>query len=65
VKIPRVRSESPAFDMRHPTVAAIELAHNEAARQGGFADAPDMEGREELLRERGAVVDEGGATDEG
>ena len=65
VMIPRVRSDSPAFDMRHPTVSAVELAHNEAARQGGFIDAPDMEGREELLRERGADVGEEGTTDEG
>ena len=48
----------PAFDLHHPEVAAIELAHNEAAREGRFADAPDMEGREELLEERGAVVTE-------
>ena len=58
VTIPRIRSESPAFDLHHPEVAAIELAHNEAAREGRFADAPDMEGREELLEERGAVVTE-------
>jgi cytochrome c oxidase subunit 1 len=65
VAIPRVRSESPAFDMRHPTVAALALAKNEAARKGRLADAPDMEGREELLRERGAIVDDEGTTDEG
>ena len=64
VAIPRVRSESPAFDLHHPIVAAVELAHNEAAREGRLADAPDMEGREELLRERGAVIDEEGTTDE-
>ena len=54
--IPRIRSESPAFDLHHPEVAAIELAANEAAREGRFADAPEMEGREEMLEERGAVV---------
>jgi cytochrome c oxidase subunit I len=63
--IPRVRSESPAFDLHHPIVAAVELAQNEAAREGQFADAPSMEGREELLRERGAVIDEEGTNDEG
>ncbi len=63
--IPRVRSESPAFDMRHATVAAVQLPHNEAARQGRFADAPDMAGREASLRERGASIDEEGTTHEG
>jgi cytochrome c oxidase subunit 1 len=63
--IPRVRSESPAFDRRHPTVATVELAHNEASREGSFTDAFKMQGREEPLRERGAIVDEEGATDEG
>ena len=64
VFIPRVRSESPAFDFHHPQVAAIELAHNQAARQGRFADAPSMEGREELLRDRGADVNKEGRTDD-
>jgi cytochrome c oxidase subunit 1 len=64
VFIPRVRSESPAFDLHHPQVAAIELAHNQAARQGRFADAPSMEGREELLRDRGADVNKEGRTDD-
>jgi cytochrome c oxidase subunit 1 len=58
VSIPRIRSEAPAFDLHHPEVAAIELAHNEAEREGRFADAPEMAGREELLEERGAVVTE-------
>jgi len=52
VTIPRIRSESPAFDLHHPEVAAIELEENEMARDGGPADAPDMEGREEMLRDR-------------
>jgi cytochrome c oxidase subunit I len=52
VTIPRIRSESPAFDLHHPEVAAIELEDNEAAREGKPADAPQMEGREELLNER-------------
>jgi cytochrome c oxidase subunit 1 len=47
VTIPRIRSESPAFDLHHPEVAAIELEQNEAARDGDLADAPDMEGRHE------------------
>jgi len=64
VFIPRVRSDSPAFDLHHPQVAAIELAHNEAARKGRFADAPSMEGREELLRDHGADVNQEGRTDD-
>ena len=52
VSLPRIRSESPAFDLHHPEVAAIELEENEAARTGRLADAPDMEGREETVRGR-------------
>ena len=58
VTIPRIRSESPAFDLHHPEVAAIELDQNEAAAEGGFADAPDMEGRDELIQERTEGEDE-------
>jgi cytochrome c oxidase subunit 1 len=47
LSIPRIRSESPAFDLHHPEIAAIELEENEMALVGGPADAPDMEGREE------------------
>jgi cytochrome c oxidase subunit 1 len=50
--IPRIRSESPAFDLHHPEVAAIELEENDAEREGGFADAPTVDGREEMLAER-------------
>jgi cytochrome c oxidase subunit I len=52
VTIPRIRSESPAFDLHHPEIAAIELDQNEAAREGRFADAPDMAGRGETVGER-------------
>ena len=48
--IPRIRSESPAFDLHHPEIAAMELAENDAERQGRTADAPDVEGREEMLQ---------------
>jgi cytochrome c oxidase subunit 1 len=51
VTIPRIRSESPAFDLHHPEIAAIELDQNEAAREGRFADAPDMAGRGETVGE--------------
>jgi len=50
--IPRIRSESPAFDLHHPEVAAIELEDNPSMAGGGPSDAPDMEGRDTLLRER-------------
>jgi cytochrome c oxidase subunit 1 len=33
-------------------VAALELDHNEAEREGRPADAPEVGGREEMLRER-------------
>ncbi|MAS55945.1 MAG: cytochrome c oxidase subunit I [Nocardioides sp.] len=69
--IPRIRSESPAFDLHHPKIAAIELDDNAAARDGKFADAPDMEGRDTLLRERterdtssGLEDEAGGSTDD-
>jgi cytochrome c oxidase subunit I len=53
VSIPRIRSESPAFDLHHPEIAAIEMDDNYAmAHSGGFADAPDVEGREEHLRDQ-------------
>ncbi|HTW17377.1 MAG TPA: cbb3-type cytochrome c oxidase subunit I, partial [Nocardioides sp.] len=52
VTIPRIRSESPAFDLHHPEIAALELEENTAARDGEPADAPDMEGRAELIDER-------------
>ena len=50
--LPRIRSERPAFDLHYPEVAAIELDENPAAAEGRFADAPDMEGRSELIDER-------------
>ncbi len=53
VSIPRIRSESPAFDLHHPEIAAIEMEDNYAmAHSGGIADAPDVEGREEHLRDQ-------------
>ena len=52
VSLPRIRSESPAFDLHHPEVALMELGDNEAERNGDVADAPDVDGREEMLRGR-------------
>jgi cytochrome c oxidase subunit 1 len=53
VTIPRIRSESPAFDLHHPEIAALELMDNEEMREGngGFEDAPATDGRAGLLRE--------------
>ncbi|HEY1119392.1 MAG TPA: cbb3-type cytochrome c oxidase subunit I, partial [Acidimicrobiales bacterium] len=48
--IPRIRSESPAFDLHHPEIAALDLDQNQAAANGSFADAPDMTGREDVVR---------------
>ncbi|MCW2839866.1 MAG: ctaD [Aeromicrobium sp.] len=44
VSLPRIRSESPAFDLHHPEVASIELEHN-PGEGSALADAPDVAGR--------------------
>lgn len=49
VSLPRIRSESPAFDLHHPEIAALEYADNENLESSGFADAPQMEGRKDHL----------------
>jgi cytochrome c oxidase subunit 1 len=56
--IPRIRSESPAFDLHHPEVAILEVEDNEAEREQRTADLPETHGREDTLRER--LDDEGG-----
>jgi cytochrome c oxidase subunit 1 len=65
VTIPRIRSESPAFDLHHPEIAAIELEENEAAAEGDLADAPNMEGRDEVVAERNEGGTEPDTEDEG
>ena len=51
--IPRIRSESPAFDLHHPEIAALEYEEHDAmAHDNGFADAPADSGRETVLAER-------------
>ena len=48
--LPRIRSESPAFDLHHPEVVELELIQNpEEGKDSEFADAPDVEGRSEAL----------------
>ncbi len=51
--LPRIRSESPAFDLHHPEVALAEYPANDA-EGGDFAgaDAPDDAGRVEELHAR-------------
>ncbi|NNG18492.1 cytochrome c oxidase subunit I [Naumannella sp. ID2617S] len=47
--LPRIRSESPAFDLHHPEVAELEYADNGA---DNLIDAGDDRGRAGLLRQR-------------
>jgi cytochrome c oxidase subunit 1 len=49
--LPRVRSESPAFDLHHPEVAAIEVEQNQGETGGGMVDAPDTRGRADHLNQ--------------
>jgi cytochrome c oxidase subunit 1 len=46
--IPRIRSESPAFDLRHPEIALLEMRDNDDHR---LADLPEHSGRTGLLQE--------------
>ncbi len=66
LQLPRIRSESPAFDLHHPEVALTELEDNESVnRADEFADAPDVHGREGHLREQmGDAPPQGYADDE-
>jgi cytochrome c oxidase subunit 1 len=51
--LPRIRSESPAFDLHHPEVALLELEHsNRLNSEGEAADTPEMTGREGHLKEQ-------------
>jgi cytochrome c oxidase subunit I len=47
--MPRIRSESPAFDLKHPEVALLEL--RQAGGAPGGVDTSNQEGREEHLEE--------------
>ena len=50
VSIPRIRSESPAFDLHHPEIATLEYEDNEGLGDDDDAsDAPAMEGRSEAI----------------
>jgi cytochrome c oxidase subunit 1 len=53
VSLPRIRSESPAFDLHHPEVALIELEENEPLnKEGQVADTPEVDDRVRHLREQ-------------
>jgi cytochrome c oxidase subunit 1 len=67
VEIPRIRSESPAFDLHHPEVAALEAEENEELGEDTkIADTPDVSGRRAHLEEQlGRPVDGPADTDKG
>jgi cytochrome c oxidase subunit 1 len=46
--LPRIRSDSPAFDLHHPEVALQEYDAN-SSQEGQATDTPDDEGRKEHL----------------
>jgi cytochrome c oxidase subunit 1 len=50
--LPRIRSESPAFDLHHPEVAALELDQNSGEAEGRLVDAPQVDGRADHLDEQ-------------
>ena len=65
-RIPRIRSESPAFDLHHPEVAAIELEDNEAAARGPARRRARHGGPRRACSTSGPDDDAGGTTtDEG
>jgi cytochrome c oxidase subunit 1 len=60
VRLPRIRSESPAFDLHHPEIAALEMMENEALRhEADSVDAPDVTGRRgHLEQEMGQSIED-------
>ena len=58
--VPRIRSDSPAFDLHHPEVAEKEMEQNRSLGDDSRppVDAPDVEGREEVLGQRTGDGDE-------
>ncbi len=53
VSLPRIRSESPAFDLHHPEIAALEMDRHDALREeSGVADAPEVTGRRGHLEQQ-------------
>jgi len=59
VELPRIRSESPAFDLHHPEIALAEMEENyRLNREGDFADTAEVSGRVEHLREQTETPDD-------
>jgi cytochrome c oxidase subunit I len=53
VELPRIRSESPAFDVHHPEVALLEMEQTTQPNdQTGAGDMPQVDYREEHLRQQ-------------
>jgi cytochrome c oxidase subunit 1 len=53
VQLPRIRSESPAFDVHHPEVALLEMEQTAQPNdETGTGDTAEMQGREGHLREQ-------------
>ena len=50
--LPRIRSESPAFDLHHPEIALKEYPDNVTTSRGHLIDAGEDSGRQTLLKER-------------
>ncbi|MGH3383962.1 MAG: aa3-type cytochrome oxidase subunit I [Nocardioidaceae bacterium] len=54
--LPRIRSESPAFDLHHPEIGVLEMATHGATGDESYADGPEVRGRGAHLRDQ---IDEG------
>jgi cytochrome c oxidase subunit I len=64
-ELPRIRSESPAFDLHHPEVAMTELdEHDRYNTDGDVADMPSQDGRYGHLQEMADGHDAQGDTDD-
>ncbi|HEY6738720.1 MAG TPA: cbb3-type cytochrome c oxidase subunit I, partial [Actinopolymorphaceae bacterium] len=60
--LPRIRSESPAFDLHHPDIVARELNEHGGEEEERAGDAPQQRGRAEHIQQ---VLEEGTPDDEG
>jgi cytochrome c oxidase subunit 1 len=65
-ELPRIRSESPAFDLHHPEVALMEIGeHDRFNTDEDLADMPSQDGRREHLQEMAEGAPPQGGTDDG
>ena len=55
--LPRIRSESPAFDLHHPDLALAEYPDNQASKDN-LLDAGEDQGRVENLKENAGIETE-------